>query len=93
MTTFYDKYIKYKTKYVNIKNKLNEDINTITNNSFNVYAIKNNMKDSEFENKIKGLYSYSSKYNKNIELNNILEKFINKINSRELHMIGPNVHV
>lgn len=93
MTTYYNKYMKYKAKYINVKNKLNEDMNTISDNAYNVYAIKNNMKDSEFENKIKNIYSYSSKYNKNVVLNSALEKFINKINSQELHMIGPNVHV
>ena len=95
MTTYYDKYMKYKTKYNGIKNDMNKNIDIIINNSYNVYAIKNNMNDTEFENKINKINKYvhvtNSKYDST--LTTTLTKFINKINSVEPHMRAPMIHM
>lgn len=95
MTTYYDKYMKYKTKYNGIKNDMNNNIDIIINNSYNVYAIKNNMNDTDFENKINKIHKYiqvtKSKYNNQLETTII--KFIDKINSIEPQFRGPLIHV
>lgn len=94
MTTYYDKYMKYKTKYNSIKNDMDKNIGIIINNSYNVYAIKNNMSDTDFENKIKKLHNYTKIYSKyDSTLTTTLTKFINKINSVEPHMKGPLIHI
>ena len=95
MTTYYDKYMKYKTKYNSIKNDMDKNIGIIINNSYNVYAIKNNMNDTEFEDKINKIYKYTritnTKYDNQIET--ILSEFINKINKIESHMRGQLIHI
>lgn len=94
MTTYYDKYMKYKIKYNSIKNDMNNNIDTIINNSYNVYAIKNNMNDSNFEDKINKLYRYTKIYSKyDNKLETTLIKFIDKINSVDTYLIGPLIHV
>lgn len=84
--SYYNKYLKYKTKYNNLKKQIGGDFNSYINrlksNSYNVYSIKDDMTDYDnFDELINNIYNYakaSEEHKNNIILLTVLENFINK---------------
>lgn len=95
---FYKKYLKYKSKYNNLKTQIggsyDEDIKKLFDNGYNIYSLKNNMTDIEFKNKIIELNNYiqTTAHKENIILVSILNNFINDKQNILLdvkHLVGP----